>query len=241
MIVASIPGQLRLVTQNDHASFAAELLGLWRCAPLSDHPRRSSLLRAVREHDNGWREADSAPHCRPDGRPHDFISLPEALRRELWQQGVERFVDDDPWVAALILEHALVLHRGRDDPAWHALLETWREQRASLLEEAGESEDTLARDYRFLDLCDMASLVVCCPLTESIERHGFSLRLVEPPPVGVDAVLILDPFPLAGATTFRIPCRTIPDRCYGGDGDLAIELAIARWQEMRVRVAPSDG
>ena len=234
MIVAPLDGALRVVTQNDHAHFAAELLGLWR--PLADHPRRDSLLLAAREHDNGWREADSAPRRREDGRPHDFLSIPEPLRRELWQRGTERARSGDPWAALLILEHALTLHRDRgDQPEWQQLLETWKEQRETLLEElreagATETESDLADDYRLLDLADLASLKVTCPWPERQERHGFTLE-------GADDGLRLAPLPLVGSTRFEIPCRTIPDRPYDGDQDLAVELAVARWESMTVRVA----
>ena len=72
---APMDGRLLVVSQNDHAHFAAELLALWRADGLPDHPRRRRLLFAAREHDNGWRETDSAPFCdREKGRPHDFMS-----------------------------------------------------------------------------------------------------------------------------------------------------------------------
>jgi hypothetical protein len=47
----------------------------------------------------------------------------------------------------------------------------------------------------------------------------------------------LAPFPLAGATTFRVPCRRVPLREYRGDADFGGELAAARWEEMTVRLA----
>jgi hypothetical protein len=47
----------------------------------------------------------------------------------------------------------------------------------------------------------------------------------------------LDPFPLAGATTFWVACRRIPARAYRGDADLGGELAAARWEERTVRIA----
>ncbi len=52
----------------------------------------------------------------------------------------------------------------------------------------------------------------------------------------ITRAIALDPFPLAGATTFRVPCRRIPVRAYRGDADLGGELATARWEEMTVRV-----
>ena len=44
-------------------------------------------------------------------------------------------------------------------------------------------------------------------------------------------VLEIDPFPLAGATTFRLSGRKVPERRFESDADLAVELASARWQE----------
>src|SRR6187401_2294836 len=90
MIVASGSARHLVITQPDHARFSAELLSLWRA--LADHPRREELLFAVREHDNGWRETDAAPHWDAEqGRPHDFLSLPRTERIELWQRGTARF------------------------------------------------------------------------------------------------------------------------------------------------------
>ena len=50
--------------------------------------------------------------------------------------------------------------------------------------------------------------------------------------------LLLDPFPLAGSTTFEISCRHIPQRDYRSDTDLAMELATARWEKTSVRLLP---
>ena len=65
VIVVDKGDLLRVITQPDHARFAAELLSLWRADGLPEHPRREQLLFAVREHDNGWREADAAPWVDP--------------------------------------------------------------------------------------------------------------------------------------------------------------------------------
>jgi hypothetical protein len=86
-------------------------------------------------------------------------------------------------------------------------------------------------DYRWLDLTDLISLAVCNRWSEPFERYGFRGQLQ-------GDTLHLNPFPLAGATAFRIPCRRIPDRAYRGDADLGGELASARWKELAVRVAP---
>jgi len=234
MIIAPRDGALRLVTQTDHAHFAAELLSLWRADGLAEHPRRSELLFAVREHDNGWAETDSAPwHDPATGRPHDFLSLPHGERRRLWSRGVDRHAEGEPWAALLILEHALELHREDGDGGgpWSELLAQWAARRQHLVEASGASEDEIAADYRWLNLTDLLSLIVCNAWGESFERHGFKTRFAE-------GVLYLDPFPLAGATTFEIDSRTIPDRPYTSDTDLAVELARARFRPFEIRVVP---
>ena len=244
MIVAPVDGQLLVVTQNDHAGLAGELLSLWRTDGLPEHPRRRELLFAARQHDNGWHEADSAPLCRADGRPHDFISVPRELRWEIWHRGTVRYVEREPYAAALIVRHALHLHRShRADPAWTDAFEHWLALADDLVEQHGLDEAALARDYRWIDLTDSLSLVLCDRRTERIEAYGFTARATFEEGRGTLAgnALLVDPFPLAGATTLSVACRLIPDRAYSGDADLGTELALARWRQCAVRVAPSEG
>lgn len=244
MIVVAGSDSLLLVTQNDHAALAAELLSLWRRDGLPDSPRRESLLSATREHDNGWRETDSAPLVDAGtGHPHDFTSLPAAARRELWERGTSRYLEGDPWSALLITEHGLRLHDSlRDRPGWGGFFESLEERRAELLERSAADLGALDADYRLLALADSLALALCCRSSEPFEGHGYHVR----PATDVDdkgglescPTLHLDPFPFAGATTFQLPYRRIPDRTYGGDADLGVELATARWRRLAVRVAP---
>ncbi len=238
MIVTPSGDQLFVVTQNDHAHFAGELLSLWRGDGLPEHPHRRELLFAAREHDNGWREVDSAPLCRsPDGRPHDFMSIPRQLRQQIWDRGTARFARREPYAGLLIVRHALRLHRAhRDDPDWTDALERWGELEAGLVEATGATEAIIAGDDRWVDLADRLSLQVCNRWTEDFEAHGFTAS-VEPSSAH-GATLTLDPFPLAGTTTLHVACRLIPDRRYRGDADLGVELAAARWRRAAVRVAP---
>jgi hypothetical protein len=231
MIVTSVSGGLRLITQTDHAAFAAELLKLWFRDGLPAHPRRRELLFAAREHDNGWRETDSAPFCdQQSGRPHDFLSLPQAERVRIWQRGPLRYVEREPYAALLIVRHAINLHREHQgDDAWAELVASWKALEARLKEELAMDEETVAADYRWIDVSDTLSLVGCGALQESVVDRGVSMQRR-------GGELVVDPFPLAGATTFRVSCREIPDRRYRSDVDLAVELASARWGELAVRV-----
>jgi hypothetical protein len=233
MIVCPQDGALRLVTQPDHAHLSGELLALWRADSLPENPRRAEILFATREHDNGWREADSAPLCdAASGRPVDFLGVARPLRIELWERGTARFAGSRPYAARLIARHAWSIHRDRrGEEGWTDFLEFLEELERGLAAETGVSEQHLAADYRLLDLADLISLAVCNGWTDPFERYGTRGR------VAGDTVF-LDPFPLAGPTAFAIPCRRIPDRRYAGDADLGGELAAARWERLPVRVAP---
>jgi hypothetical protein len=232
MIVVPEEASFLLVTQTDHAHFAGELLSLWRADGLPQHPHRGDLLFAAREHDNGWREADAAPRWdAARGRPHDFTTLPAADRAEVWQRGASRFAGSRPYPALLIVRHALQLFgERRGEPEWDELLAFLDELAAELLATTGADAGELAGDYRWVDLTDLASLTACNGWTEPFARHGVAGRFA-------GGELALDPFPLAGATTFRIPCRRIPRRAYAGDADLGGTLAAARWEELVVRVS----
>ena len=234
MIVVAEGADLRLVIQPDHARFAAQLLELWRRPEVREHPRRDSLLAAVREHDNGWREADAAPRIDPDGgRPYDFRALPGEHRREIWRRGVERFAGDEPYLALLAARHSLELHRGRrGEPGWAVYLAELEARLPDLLAAAEMDEARLAEDYPWLDLADSLSLTVCLRSPDPVRRGALTARLR-------DGELEIEPFPLAGATTFEIPCRRIADRRYQGEADLAGALGAARWERLSVRCRPS--
>jgi hypothetical protein len=112
------------------------------------------------------------------------------------------------------------------------LLDRLEESREDLEERAAVTADEVARDYRLLELVDALSLTVCNRWSQPVERPGIR---------GVFRAgnLHLDPFPFAGATSFEIPVRHIPDRPYAGDADLGGELAAARWKYLKTRVIPA--
>jgi hypothetical protein len=164
------------------------------------------------------------------------MTLPREERIELWQRGAARYAGGHPYAALLITRHALQLHQGRrGQDGWQPFLEFLDELHQGLIGETGLPEEEVEDDYRWLDLADLLSLGACNGWREAFGRHGFQAAFQ-------DGTLRLHPFPLAGATAFRIPCRRIPrhpGRAYRGDADLGGELAAARWEEIQVRVAPA--
>ncbi|PYQ62278.1 MAG: hypothetical protein DMF53_13425 [Acidobacteria bacterium] len=231
MIVVPEDSSFLLITQPDHAYLAGEILSLWRADGLPDNPRRDDLLFAAREHDNGWREADAAPRWDAErGRPHDFITLPARERIAVWERGVCRFAAERPYASLLIARHALNLFGGRrGEEEWDRLLDFLTDFENGLIERTGVEPETLEEDYRWLDLADQISLAACAQWREPAGRYGVHIA-------PSDGAIGIAPFPLAGATTFRVACRRIPRRACRGDADLGGELAAARWEERPVRI-----
>lgn len=231
MIIVRQGPELRLVTQGDHAHLAAELLGLCKFPELLDSPRREDVLRAVLEHDNGWREVDAAPPLDAEsGRPYSFRTVPDEIRRQLWARGCERYRDTDPLAAILVVEHALQLHkRWREASDWSDWWKELDEMKADLLDELDHREEGLAESYRWLQFADSCSLALCEERPDSFSVAGTRVRVL-------DDSLVLDPFPLVGTTSFKLRCRRIPDRRYRSATDLGRTLATARWETRTVRV-----
>jgi hypothetical protein len=231
VIVVDEGDLLRIITQPDHARFAAEMLSLWRADGIPEHPRREELLFAVREHDNGWREADAAPWIDPaTQRPYDFSSFPDSERLEIWKRGILRFADQHPYSALLIAEHAEIIHQPLSDD-WRDLFGQIESLRQEWLDTAAADRSEIQMDYRYLALADALSLAYCTRRT--VPWKGQSVTaLVE------GDILHLEPFPLAGTTTFQIPVRRIPNRPYSTDTQIGSALARARWDHLPVKVAP---
>lgn len=231
MIIVDDTEWLTVITQPDHARFAGELLSLWRTDGLPEHPRRQELLLAVREHDNGWQEADSAPWIDPQRhRPYDFVSYPEPARLEIWQRGILRFADQRPLVALLIAEHAEAIHQPLDDQ-WQQFFEELAPQRQTWHEKSGVDRPTIIEDYCFLRLADLLSLAVCARGEAAVEHSGIKAQVISD-------FLGVTPFPLAGTTSFEIPVRRIENRPYQSDAQIGSALARARWQHRQVKVGP---
>ena len=231
MIVRPESEELVLVTQTDHAHLSADVIGLWRRPGIVDNPRRQGLLRAIRLHDNGWREADAAPRIDPErGAPLDFTEIPVDLRAEIWRRGILRYRREDPYVALLVLRHARALHE-EPPPPLAALFEELEEEAGAWREQAGVEPAETEQDYVWLALGDVVSLVAANGWEEPRHVLDHEIRWAD------DAVRI-DPFPLAGTTRFPLSARRIPRRGYESDRDLAVELATARWERLTIRIAP---
>ena len=189
MIVRPAEDAVHPITQPDHAALAREIME--HCEPLAERSRRASILHAIGEHDNGWREPDESPGINAaTGAILDFVNADVDVRQGVWPRGVAR-LDEDPWAAALVAEHAIVVYdRFRSDAQWESFFAEMETTRDRLIRAAGLELGELQTDYRFVRLGDLVSLAFCTGWTEpqrcyewSVQLHG-SRVVVHPDPFG---------------------------------------------------------
>jgi hypothetical protein len=217
MIVLPLDGQLALITQPDHAALAGRVMRAWRVGGLPEHPRRGSILRAIDEHDNGWRELDEQPRYDAATRGiADFITAPVKARQSVWPRGVARLADD-PWAAALVAQHARYIYaRYRDDAGWRSFFETMATLRDEHTRRALGDLEQLQHDYQFVRIGDLISLAFCNRWT-AVQQEGSGPAVWS----DGDETVFVRPDPFEGATVpMDVPARVLPDRPFRDQADL---------------------
>ncbi len=223
MIIQRGTTDLLLITQPDHAGLAAGLMARWELGGLPDHPRRAEILAATREHDHGWIEEDALTHVAPDGQPLDFITVPPDVKRRLWPRALERVARTDPYVAALVAQHALTVNApARQEDGWPAFFDVMTRARdAKLARVPRVNVVDLEGDYPFVRIGDHLSLIFCNGWREPLSGAGYRAILK-------GATLEISPDPFGGATVpLSVPARSIPARRYRSAADLRQAFAAA--------------
>jgi uncharacterized protein DUF3891 len=225
MIVRLNGSSQLLITQPDHAALAALVMRQWRADGLLQTPRLPSILLAVEEHDNGWREVDAAPLVDPaTGRVLDFIGAPDEIRRAVWPRGVDRLAAT-PYAAALVAQHALHIYRRyRDNPGWAPFFTEMETRRDRHLAAPLTLED-LAREYFFLRIGDLVSLTFCngwtdCQLDDS--GSGYAIRLD-----GTRLTITPDPFE-GRDVPLEVTARELPNRPFHSAAEARDAFSSAR-------------
>lgn len=208
MIVRDAGTTYELITQPEHAQLARQIMD--GCEPLRGHRRRDSILLAIGEHDNGWKEEDAAMTVDAStGALHDFIHAPLAVRHRVWPRGIAR-LHHDRWAAALVAQHALVAYdRFRKEPEWTSFFDVITRMRDDLLTGSDATLETLQDDYRFVRVADLISLTFCLGWTGSQSHADFT--------VGSDDghTVTVAPGLFGGSTKpIAINARVIPKRRY---------------------------
>ncbi len=234
------------ITQPNHAALAATLMAAWRADGFPDRPTRAQVLHATAQHDIGWALEDVAPRFNPaTGAPYEFMNAPLAVRQGIWPRGVGLLADDDPYVAALVAQHALTVYRRHQrEPEWREffpLIEGLRDDLIAgilALEPAREGAratgapgggvgleprhlQSFLLDYTIVGLGDLFSLVFCSGWTEPYLMEGYRAILR-----GDRLTIAPDPFDGA-AVALSISGRRLDSRSYRSDAELQQAWAAA--------------
>jgi hypothetical protein len=238
MIVRRDGADWLLISQPDHAGLAGRVMEGWRADGFPERPTRARVLRATRDHDMGWREEDAAPRVSPAGDPVDFVAAPLDVRQGVWPRALDTLAPEDPYVAALVAQHAITVYRRfSGDPAWRGFFTRLEARRDDLVAQAmtepaaGPGTEPVAfgsflLDYTMVGLGDLLSLIFCngWPEPYLIERYQAILR---------DNRLTISPDPFDGATiALDVVARRIPARPYASDQDLRDTFARAASQHL---------
>ncbi len=183
MIITKQRKKITAVKQEDHAAFAAFLLERWSDHGFKHDAIRDSVIKATREHDNGWREFDAAPRINPKTRlPIDFKNPSPEETFEIWMRGSQRFIEDDPYVALLITHHAYSIHEHAHNRSgiWKEFFTGLAKQRGTLRDELGLTHNDVEHAYSFLRMMDWFSLMFCSNLklghTRPAQYAGYKVK-----------------------------------------------------------------
>jgi len=220
MIVRAADSAFHLITQPDHAALSRRIMEHW--LPLAHHARRASILEAVGEHDNGWRELDQNPAIDRTGRVVDFVNAPAQVKQAVWPRAAARLAGD-PWTAALVAQHAVAVYdRFRADAEWSSFFPEMRTIRDGYVRLAGLALETLLGDYTFVRLGDLLSLTFCTGWTDpqhydrwTVLHHNDRVA-VTPYEFGKDEIRI------------DVPAIEVPAEPFASQDTLRAALATAR-------------
>jgi hypothetical protein len=214
VIIRPADGVRHLITQPDHAALAGRIMEHW--ASLGAAERREAVLRAVRDHDNGWREPDAAPTVDPQtGAVLDFVGIGTAVKQGVWRRCLAGLTDA-PWTAALVAHHAVsVYDRFRSDSAWGAFFAEMEAARDTFLLASSGTMDALVRDYVYVRLGDLASLAFCNGWSEPQVLGPWTIRLLD------QRHLSIEPNPFVHDVPIAVEARALPVTPFATDDALA--------------------
>lgn len=264
MIVAPVPGGLRIVLQVDHQRQCALMAAAWGNAGFARPAPFGPLERAAAWHDEGWRTWEAAPEATADGRPLNFSEIAPAPHVALYRDGIIAAARRDLRAGLIVSMHGQGLYekrRGLDgDPppraSRPAVVQRFLRDQDAVQEGLrarigpGPELDAWAwAGYRLLQAWDVLSLyLVWTPLgagrtwrlprvpRDTADAAGVDLALA---PAGPD-VCTVEPWPFAGdRVELPVRARVIPDRRYRDHDDLRTALAAAPWADAALAAVPA--
>jgi Protein of unknown function (DUF3891) len=259
MILLEQADHLIVIRQTDHALLSGFLAREWGNEVFARPQLFESFCLAAREHDNGWAEWELTPQLDPKTRlPYTFMSIPTEDHIALYQRGIQRVVQADPYAGLLVILHCAGLYdRTRATlPGFSAKYVKASESR--LVNEAFDrlklqqmrlksylrknpatatlaGEGSLDRTARLLETLDRLSLYFCL---RSCEDTTIEAVPADDSGSEIDCelhqeesnVVSLAPYPFRrDPLQISILARRVPRRVYGNEADFQKTLAGAAY------------
>ena len=237
MIIQRLDSDLLLITQVDHAALAGRIMTAWRADGFPQRPTHARVLEATSQHDLGWQIVDAAPTVSSETEtPHAFLDAPLAVRQGVWPRAMDQLEPRDPYVAALVAQHALsVYRRFAPTPGWEEFFPGIERRRDELLATQGLDFDTFLHDYEIVGMGDLWSLVFCNGWHDPYSMGAYRAVLHRSPPAEKSDAnttpggwLEITPDPFEGAQVpLNVVARRVPARRYSSDADQRHTIARA--------------
>lgn len=155
-----------IILQPEHSKLAGELAAALREDVFGS--LNPDVIRAVSEHDLGWRESDDRQMKaigRSKPRPFPDISAEESIGAG--RKSIAKAATVSPLMEVLVSRHFTTL--GSGDPTRQSFVQEETERRATIERTLQIAPADLDRWTAALGFCDLLSLYLCCGRQETVE------------------------------------------------------------------------
>lgn len=257
MIRREVENGFLLITQDDHAALAGEIMEHWGNKVFTAPEPRDELLYAVTTHDCGWREWDAEPKIYTEsGHPANFMEMSTEDQSRIWEHCYKAADENHSYAASLIALHfARFNQRTLDkDPGDKNALRFKSELQMFIkdklgIELNGYSLDDVPREIKvnlkLLQIGDIISLTLC---------HGWKSIEIDDAPLDYSGnskdlkmessdglKYTIDPYPLGEPElNFSILSRRIIGGTFKSDADYRQALREAQKERLYFRISKMD-
>ncbi len=231
-----------LINQNAHAHLSSAIMSFWGNGNFCSMVPVQEVIKAIREHDCGWEEADSTVSFNPEnGLPRSFMEITTAQQFRIWSDCFRMHAAQHPYASVLIALHFAkfnernISRNPNDDCSISLRRKIRRFVLSNLGISSGAYDDGLPLNgclppdvlvnLKFLQVGDMISLALC---------HGWESVAIEDVPVnysgdtreitlvssdGVNYEISPNPFS-RNSLSFSIAGRDLEKRSFSGQREL---------------------
>ena len=237
------PAGWALIRQTDHAMLAGQLARLWQaaCAQRGSPPGGDweIVLAAIDRHDDGWQAWDDLPLVdAADGRPSNFLEVPDEIATQIWRRSIEGVADLGPLAQYLVAGHFLNLRRHsvhEQTPPARQFMAEFEPQSARWLSQWSHSAENRRPEMaqaalELLQRFDYCSLWLCEaiePAERTVDLPGGPTLQWAPPTPDADPGqlaekrIMVRPWSLAESTIrWSVPARCVAAQRYSSSAAL---------------------